>query len=272
MGKDVCSKCPKCRSTCEYQVSPQLYNEESGIYSYQITTKDFYIQGLNEDKNEQTVPAWFEVISASSIKIKYKFTDQSLEKDTIKFTIPMVNISSKTCRIIGDIELPVQYTRVKPNLGKVSLETVKTIVSSVRSISILAQTKTNLTFMAIDFLNKNKLIGYLLIYSPKYTGLMGELNNFGKLGNYQKQNALVTFVLGLDSIEKSKEFKKSNVNAGFHMKENFVSEVQVVSINQIIFVLFFVMLWVNFYFFYDFFDYIMSEMPKIKNQQEELKK
>jgi hypothetical protein len=253
-------------------VSPQLYNEESGVYSYQIIAKDFYVQGLNEHKHEQSLPAWFEVTSPRGIMVKYKFTDPSREKDTIKFTIPMVNISSKTCRIIEDIELPLEYTRVQPKFWKVSLEAVTKVISSIQVISILAQTKTNLTFMAIDFLNKNKLIGYLLIYSPKYTGLMGALNNFGKSGNYQKQNALVIYFLDLDNVQKSKEFKKSNVNAGYHIKENYVSEVQIISMNQIIFVFFFVMLWVNFYFFYDFFDYIMSKMPKIKNQQDELKR
>jgi hypothetical protein len=187
-------------------------------------------------------------------------------------SIPFRNISTINCIQSEDLTLQIESRNKEEKILGISSKNVSQISKSVQSLSILLQLKSDGVYVLIDFLNKNKLINYLFLMKPMINGVFMNLNQFSRTNNFKDSNFLVKALFGLKDPKKLKRFKTIIVSTGIAMNEHHISEVEIVKLNQLIFLLVLALLRLNYVLNFLFYRKVFKNLRLLEKKKLTLKK
>ena len=144
------------------------------------------------------------------------------------------SISRADCKVPPDLRVRVRLARPERKIIKLSLKGLKYITRSIESVSILSFFQSNLAFIFLDFINKNKLLTYAFGLNPHKTVLTTDLNLFMISKNYSGNDALLSLVLGLTDQARAREYAAIRVHSGHRINEHLFEEVEPLDLMDLI--------------------------------------
>jgi hypothetical protein len=181
----------------------------------------------------------FSAINNNSFQI---LLQPKLSEFAIDFELDVKALLSSNCKMNFSVVFPLHLKRKTDKFLGSTLKSINTVLTSIESISFLLYFKVNISFIIIDFINKNKLFMYIFGLKPYLPRFLKDFNLFITSDNYKSNNVAVINFFNLNTPQKINSFDNSKFIVGHRINEFFFEEVEILEMFEILMVVLLILL------------------------------